>query len=302
MCWAETTWKSKKSQWKRYLQFCDSYELAPVPGSIDTICLYITYLTSQVAYSTICNYLSGVWSLHSYLGFDTPAKGTFLVSCALRGARRLLGDSVFASEPLSPEQLILIYGTLDHSSDDDLLFWTATVLAYRCLLRKSHYTSSNHMLQLKDIEFTSYGICVSMRSSKTIQYRERVNMIPVVSSPLSLLCPVRWLKIYIRRFKIKSGHLFVTPGKGMKAFTYRSYSNRLKLALNQAGIKGKFTCHSLRRGCASYLSRLGLPLHDIKNYGDWRSLSVLFYLSGDLTTRLHKDSLVARSFDEFSHT
>lgn len=173
MCWAETTWKSKKSQWKRYLQFCDSYELAPVPGSIDTICLYITYLTSQVAYSTICNYLSGVWSLHSYLGFDTPAKGTFLVSCALRGARRLLGDSVFASEPLSPEQLILIYGTLDHSSDDDLLFWTATVLAYRCLLRKSHYTSSNHMLQLKDIEFTSYGICVSMRSSKTIQYRER---------------------------------------------------------------------------------------------------------------------------------
>lgn len=273
-----------------------------MPGSIDTICLYIAYLTKQVAYSTICNYISGVWSLHSYLGYPSPAKGTFLVTCAMRGAHRLLGNSVTASEPLSPEQLLQIYGTLNYASNEDLVFWTATVLAYRCLLRKSHYTNSNHMLQVGDVEFTTYGICIHMRSSKTIQYRERVNMIPVVSSPNSLLCPVRWLKIYIKRFGLKSGPLFVNHVNVVRPYTYRSYSNRLKLALNDAGIEGKFTCHSLRRGCDSYLSRLGLPLHDIKNYGDWKSLAVLFYLSDDLSTRLHKDVCIAKSFNEFSHS
>lgn len=300
LCWADTTWRSKKSQWDRYMRFCDQYNQHPIPGSIDTICLYIAYLSSQVAYSTICNYISGVWSLHSYLGYPAQAKGTFLVTCALRGARRLLGDSVFASEPLSPEQLLRIYHTLDHSNNEDLLFWSATVLAYRCLLRKSHYTNSNHMLQFDDVEFTTYGVCISMRSSKTIQYRERVNIIPVVASPNSLLCPVRWLKIYLRRFGIHSGPLFVNSYKSAKPYTYRLYSKRLKQGLKDAGIEGKFTCHSLRRGCASYLSRLGLPLHDIKNYGDWKSLSVLFYLSGDFSTRLHKDKMVAKSFNEFS--
>lgn len=223
------------------------------------------------------------------------------MSCALRGARRLLGDTVFASDPLSPEQLTLIYKTLDHTSNGDLLFWTATVLAYRCLLRKSHYTNSNHMLQVEDVEFTLYGIIVNMKSSKTIQFRERVNVIPVVASPNSLLCPVRWLKVYMRRFNLTSGPLFVNPYNTSKPYSYRSYSSRLKMCLKGAGIEGNFTCHSLRRGCASYLSRLGLPLHDIKNYGDWKSLSVLFYLSGDYTTRLYKDVSVAKSFDEFSY-
>lgn len=299
LCWAESTWRSKQSQWRRYLSFCKLYNQDPIPGSIDTICLYIAYLTSQVGYSTICNYISGVWSLHNYFGYPTMAKGTFLVSCAMKGARRLLGDNVSSAEPISPEQLVLMYRTLNYLNDADLLFWTATVLAYRCLLRKSHYTSSPHMLQVEDIEFTSHGLCLNMRSSKTIQYRERVNVILVVSSPNSILCPVRWLKVYLKRFRVTSGPLFLTPGKSRKPYSYRAYSKRFKEVLNMAGIKGKFSCHSLRRGCASFLSRLGLPLHDIKNYGDCRSLSVLFYLSGDPATRLHKDIAVARHFDDF---
>lgn len=79
LCWADTTWLTKRTQWKRYLSFCNDYRLDPAPASTETVCCYITFLTNQVCYSTITNYVSAIWSLHDFLGVPTPAKGTFLV-------------------------------------------------------------------------------------------------------------------------------------------------------------------------------------------------------------------------------
>lgn len=110
------------------------YQLWPAPETIDTICCYITYLSEQVCYNTICNYISAVWSLHDIIDCHSPARGSFLVKCSLRGACRLLGDSVLSAEPLYPEQLLLIYRSLDHKDITDLTFWSAICLAFRCLL------------------------------------------------------------------------------------------------------------------------------------------------------------------------
>lgn len=274
------------------MNFCDLYHQTPIPASVDVICLYITYLCDQVKYSTICNYVSSVWSLHEHMGVCPSAKGAFLVRCTLRGARRLLGDNVLTADPLLPEHLVQIYSTLDHHKLSDLIFWTALVLGFRCLLRKGHFTISPHMLKGSDIKFTTFGMVVTLRSSKTIQFSERSVVIPVVESKGSLLCPVRWLR---RMFR----HVNVLPQDPLFSMSYSKFATRLEKSLKSAGIVGNFTSHSLRRGCATYLSRLGLPLHDIKVYGDWRSLSVLLYLSGDLDTRLIKDKPVAESFKAY---
>lgn len=271
-----------------------------MPATVDLICIYITYLTDQVKYSTICNYLSAVWSLHEHLGFTPVAKNAFLVRCTLRGARRLLGDQVLTADPLLPEHLIRIFKCLNQMDLFDLMFWCSICLGYRCLLRKSHFTQSPHTMLRSDITFTDYGMVVKLRSSKTIQFTERVVEIPVIKSVGSLLCPVHWLLKYLRYVKVKeNGPLFVVPSTG-ETLTYRMFSNKLKESVSSAGLVGNFTSHSLRRGCATYLSRLGLPLHDIKVYGDWRSLSVLLYLSGDLNTRLIKDKVVSKSLEVFS--
>lgn len=275
------------------MNFCDEYGLDAIPASVDVICLYITYLCDQVKYSTICNYLSAVWSLHEHLGEKPLAKGAFLVRCTLRGARRLLGDNVLSADPLMPEHLVQIYYTLNHRNLSDLIFWSALVLGYRCLLRKGHFTKSPHMLKRSDVKFTTYGMCITLRSSKTIQFSEREVNIPVVEAKGSLLCPVKWLKRLFRYVKVH-------PNDPLFPLTYSVFSRRLKQSLVTAGVKGNFTSHSLRRGCATYLSRLGLPLHDIKVYGDWRSLSVLLYLSGDVNTRLLKDRPVAKSLEYYS--
>lgn len=266
---------------------------------METICLYITYLCDSLAYSSICNYLSSVWSLQEMLGYMPSAKGDFLVRCTLRGARRLLGDSVLSSDPLLPSDLMKIYNVMDFKKLKDLTFWTALCLAHRCLLRKGHFTASPHNLMRQDVEFTDYGLKIIIRSSKTIQFREREVIVPIVASPKSLLCPVRWLRKYLKLVYVApSSPLFVIP-KTQSPLLYRNFSARLKSAVRDGKIKGKITTHSIRRGSATFLSRLGMPLHDIKVCGDWRSLSVLLYLSGDLQTRLIKDVHIAESLGQF---
>lgn len=301
LCWANSTWLTKKTQWKRYLTFCSDYRLNPAPATSETVCYYITYLTEQVRFSTITNYVSAIWSLHDFIGIQTQAKGSFLVKCTLLGAKRLLGNTTFSADPLLPEHLVRIYETLDHTDLKDLVFWSATCLAFRCLLRKSNYTSSPHMLRRRDIEFTHYGVCVYVHSSKTNQYKEKVLKIPVVSSPRSILCPVKWLKMYFKKCTSDpSAPLFLLPGKKPKVLSYNWYSDKLRSTLKQAGIQGRFSSHSLRRGCATYLSHIGMPLHDIKTYGDWKSLSVLLYLSSDVSSRLFKDFPVANHLNRYN--
>lgn len=178
LCWADSTWTMRNSEWRRYQDFCDSYKINSIPASVDTICLYITFLTRSLAYSSICNYLSAVWSLHQFMGYEPKAKGTFLVSCTLRGAKRLQGDSTLSADPLLPEHLMLMYPLLNFNDKSDLIFWCALCLSFRCLLRKCHLTSSPHMLRRCQIEFTKYGIILNIVSSKTIQFRERTVRIP----------------------------------------------------------------------------------------------------------------------------
>lgn len=96
----------------------------------------------------------------------------------------------------------------------------------------------------------------------------------------------------------KKGPLFLEVKSG-KPLSYDKFSKRLKTLVKKVGIQGRFTCHSLRRGSATFLSRLGLPLHDVKMYGDWKSLSVLLYLADDPVTRLQKDFPVAHSLSAF---
>ena len=48
----------------------------------------------------------------------------------------------------------------------------------------------------------------------------------------------------------------------------------------------KMSSHSMRRGGASLLAENGVSLIDIKNLGDWKSVSVLLYLTRTLESKV----------------
>ena len=262
----------------------------PLPTTIETVCLYVTHLTRTVCYNTIVQYVSAVWSLHKYLGYAFPDPDNFLLQSTIKGAKRLLGVSTNPALPLTPGNMLSIYRNLDMTIKSDVKFWCALSLSFRCLLRVSHLTNSPHQLLVKDVVFHNQGMDIYMRSSKTIQYKERVNKIPVIKSS-SVLCPVNILRQYISSSKRGDGDpLF--------GYSYNRYNSRLKTACTDIGLKGHFSTHSVRRGSATYLSSF-LPIHEVKTYGDWKSWAVLLYLADSYESRLDKDKLVAEELSVF---
>lgn len=81
--------------------------------------------------------------------------------------------------------------------------WTALILSFRTLLRKSNlvqtsYKDQGMVVMRSDVEFSDTGILLHVKKTKTIQCSERVLQIPVnyvdyVDSPG--LCAECWARI-----------------------------------------------------------------------------------------------------------
>ena len=90
LAYAASTHKTRTSQWDKYFMFCSNYDLLPLPATEEQVCNYITYLTGSLKYSSIQNYLSGLWYLHKAYGYDT-CQGSFSVFQTMKGSKETPG-------------------------------------------------------------------------------------------------------------------------------------------------------------------------------------------------------------------
>ena len=67
------THKTYLSAEKRYLNFCNSFSIVPLPTSEETLCYFVACLDQGLAHSTIRTYLSGICQLQIAHGFQDPA-------------------------------------------------------------------------------------------------------------------------------------------------------------------------------------------------------------------------------------
>ena len=290
MCWSLNTHKARCSQWRRYFSFCKEFNLRPLPAVSETIGLYITFLARDCCYVTIKNYISGVWALHDYYGVEHIESSSFIIQSTMKGAKRLLGCETVQAPPLNPQDMVKLFKVLNLNKFEDLQLWCAITIAYRCLLRVSHITESPHTIRKQDIVFTDSGVDIHIRSSKTVQFKERAQLIPVVRAN-SVLCPVSYLQMYLSRANL-------APTDYLFPYSYNRFASLFKGLCQLGGLEGNYTTHSMRRGSATFLSSF-LPLHDVKVYGDWKSWAVLLYISDSYTSRKYKDHLVASKLSEF---
>ena len=177
----------------------------------------------------------------------------------------------------------------------DVTFWAVCLTAFFGLLRKSNLVlqsrnSFNPQSHLRRTDFLFYDnvVLVVNRWSKTIQFRERVYLVPLVRIPGSTLCPVSAL---LRAFTLVpaplEGPAFMIPKGGkLVPFTYSLFMGRFKASLSAAGLFGNFASHSFRAGGTTLCFRGGLPEIMIQRMGDWRSLAYKRYIELPLTSRL----------------
>ena len=81
-----------------------------------------------------------------------------------------------------------------------------------------------------------------------------------------------------------------------KVFTYNSFVLVLRRHLASLGFDPKlYAGHSFRRGGASFAYHSGVPIELIKALGDWRSDTILIYLTMPLTVRLHSANMLCKA-------
>ena len=264
----------------------------PVPATTDTISRYAAFLGRSLKFNSVKQYLNIIRIMHLEWGLPNPIQDNYPISSLLRGMRRSLGDHVQPKLPITPEILRLLLKQLDLSCPLDANVWSICLLLFYGLLRKAsvlpnttHNLDPNKILCREDVKFHQWGIMVTIRTTKTIQFQERSLIIPIPRHQGSSLCPVNAM---VRAFAsgpptraaIKSPAFRIPGAHGPIPITGPIFVNRLRQCLRQSSLDiNKYSGHSFRRGGATWMYKVGIPTETIRAVGDWRSTSYLQYIT-----------------------
>lgn len=191
--WVESTLRTRNSQWKRFLNFCEANGLTPLPVDVLTVAKFLIDLSMTCKFTTCNNYLSSIISLHKFFGEDHSFRDSFVIQLVIKGLGKRLGKTVSQKLGLTPNEMLDIYQKLDFSDINTITKWSALVFSFRTLLRKSNIVQStlNNLgmaVTRSDIVFNETGLIVNVRKTKTIQAKEYVLQIPVFFTNCSGLC------------------------------------------------------------------------------------------------------------------
>ena len=199
--YAPGTFDNLTYQWVRYIQFCDYFQVPPLPTSPLVITCYAQHVANTVkAHATVISYLSGVKTLHLLLNMDTAAFSSFSLKLTLRGLRKKNTHVPRQAAPITPSLLERMHDKLDFNIEEDRVFWVVSLTAFFLLFRKSNLVpdtkwgfNAEQQLKWGDLSFKQDKIICSIRWTKTNQYKDEILTFPLPRIPGSKLCPVNAL-------------------------------------------------------------------------------------------------------------
>ena len=266
---------------KSYMDFCDQISVPPLPATSETLQLYVTYLAKVKCFKfcSIQQYLNIIPHMHKLCDLPDPIPQDYQLKYLLMGVKRELGTAQSPVDTVTPSHLLRIRSLLDCSSIADLAFWCACLIAFYGLLRPGNvaitgrFEPSKHVRRI-DLMPCSWGYLLCLRHTKTIQFRER-ELHVILPHVNGVLCPATALQAYLHltRGADLLGPLLLTGTAS--PLTYTIFRQKLHSILNQAGIDdSNIKGHSFRRGGATWLSHIGVPVEQIKVIGYWSSDAV----------------------------
>ena len=293
---------------KSYLKFCQHMGYPPIPAQPAHICQYAAFLARTLKASSIQNYLNIISILHKEFNLPNPLANNWALHSLLTGIKRVKGTSPSQKLPITLDILSRIYDKLNLRSSFDASFWAVCLVSFYGMLRKSHLLASSasafdpaQQLLRSDFQLFPWGVLITIRWSKTIQFRERVVQLPLPFIPGSPLCPFtaiqRAFSFVTNPSQPSQAFMWQDPiSCSLKIFTYSRFLRRFRTILEALGLPAKdYACHSFRRGGASFAFRAGLPVELIKILGDWHSDAVLLYLTVPLSVRLESVNIIAKT-------
>lgn len=255
---AEATRRAYAGDWRAFAAWCSAKGLTCMPASSATVAVYLASLADTGRkVSTIERALAGIAAAHRDAGHSWQ-KGQPQIREVLSGIRRRLGTMPAQKSPVGDAELRAMVDALGVCRDA-LRDRAILTLGWFGAFRRSELAA----LDITDVTFTSEGLVVRVRRSKTDQ--EGVGRevgIPYAGAPA--LCPVRALRAWLDASGIERGLLFRASGRTVARVVQRSAS--------AAGLDpARFGGHSLRAGFATTAAKKGRSLDAIMRQTGHRS-------------------------------
>ena len=295
--YAKGTRKNLRSAIKTFVLFCIKFGQPICPTDRNTLMSFAQLMSLTVGYGHIKSLFWGVKLMHNALDAKFP-EDDFQVNTTLKAIKRQLAGTPYQTLPISPEILQQMYLFVDTNDPEQLANWCCILTGFRCLLRKSNLVPvsidkfnpetglSRSKIMLppnKDVAL------VYLNWSKTNQFGNREIVIPMVADPVRALDPVYHLRLLFSTNLLADNlpaFSYVKSGR-VWCVTYDKFTGSLRKLLDTAGYRSRsYSGHSLRRGGASFLYRLGADPLLIQATGDWQSDCYQRYIFLSLEQRL----------------
>lgn len=256
-------------------------EVWPVP--LNDIIFYVCHLYKKgCSFSTVNCYLSGISFVSKLNNFEDNTQ-RFIVRKLVEGVKRS-GSNLDTRLPITRDILDKIVGVLPSvcsSVFECRLFTSAFILAFHGMFRVGELTVDSkgnalHTVEIEDICVMNQVLKINIRSSKTDQMGKGT-VLEISRVVPDRGCPVANLQEYLKVRPSIKGPLFCHFNG--KALTRYQFSAILKKSLAVLGFIGaNFKSHSFRIGRATMCAIEGIPDHEIKVLGRWKSDSYLKYI------------------------
>lgn len=286
LTFADSTRSAYSCQMNKYIKFCEQYGFQPVPANNDMLCMYAVYLSRTLCPSSIKQYLNVIRILHLQNDLENPLQDNFHLAAVLKGISRHKGQIVSQKLPITTGILSSFFKVLNLENAQDLTFWSACLVAFYGMLRKSSLFPSKPMsdhMCIANCVFHTWGLKIQLSYSKTIQCKERRAYIVLPWNRENRdLCPVSTLlrSLQSNGCRQATDKLFTFVSWGRKhEMSHSIFDFMLKRVLKAVGLSSEqYSGHSFRRGGATHALYAGIPAEVIRAQGDWKSLAYLRYI------------------------
>lgn len=155
--------------------FCIYFKLTFLPVTTETLSLYVQFLSrSFKSTHSIRNYISGVKTMHHFLGYPIEQINEFLINLSLKGIARSQPHMVKQAAPITPEILLKMYEHMNMKKSTNIVLWCLFLFAFFLFARKSNLVpttlkdlKNSRFLLRQDVTCKGDNLVITMKWSKT---------------------------------------------------------------------------------------------------------------------------------------
>lgn len=262
---AERTRTARAADWNAFEAWCNAHALRALPAEIDTLRCYLAALAQRgLRASTIRRARCSIGLHHEQHGLPRPDQ-TCRTRQVERGIARTIGTREIGATPLLAHDLAHLVDGLDDATARSARDRVLLLLGFGGGFRTSELAA----LRVEDLVITELGVRVLVRRGKEDPLgRGKYTTVPRGTNTAS--CPIRALEHWLEHLGRPLEGLLFRRIDGARirpcAMGERAVSRAVQRAAARAGLRGKYSSHSLRAGLCTSAYVAGKTIREIADH------------------------------------